>query len=217
MVIYKITNLINGKQYIGRDSKNNPHYYGSGTGIKNAIKKYGKENFKKEIIEHCSSLDNLIQREEYWLNYYDAGNNKMFYNLHNDGGNFDCGEKHPMFGKHHSNSTKQKIRNSLLGEKNHFYGKHHSSETRKRISEIHSKKRISDEHKRRISECGTGEKNGNFKSYIVCVSGDYVGQRMLMKDWCKLLSVKSIGNFSDHVNGKRLKKGIKGNFFKWEK
>jgi hypothetical protein len=83
MVIYITTNLLNGKKYIGMDGKNNPKYLGSGTAIKNAIKKYGKNNFKKQIIEQCSSLQELIIREEYWLNYYDAGNNDNFYNMHN--------------------------------------------------------------------------------------------------------------------------------------
>lgn len=56
MVIYITTNLINGKQYIGKDARNNPKYLGSGTYLIKSIKKYGKENFKKEIIEHCSSF-----------------------------------------------------------------------------------------------------------------------------------------------------------------
>ena len=54
MIIYKISNLINNKFYIGQDIKNNPKYFGSGKLITVAIKKYGKENFKKEILEFCS-------------------------------------------------------------------------------------------------------------------------------------------------------------------
>ena len=49
MVIYCTTNLINGKKYIGSDTNNNPYYLGSGVSIIKAIKKYGRNNFKKEI------------------------------------------------------------------------------------------------------------------------------------------------------------------------
>ena len=45
MVIYKTTNLINGKIYIGKDSNNNEHYIGSGVKLLKAIKKYGRSNF----------------------------------------------------------------------------------------------------------------------------------------------------------------------------
>lgn len=72
MVIYKTINLVNGKIYIGKDKYNNPMYIGSGVLLKKAIKKYGKENFIKEILEECSNLEELSKREIYWIEELNA-------------------------------------------------------------------------------------------------------------------------------------------------
>ena len=47
MQVYKITNLLNNRIYIGQDSNSNPNYFGSGKLIKQAIKKYGKYTVKQ--------------------------------------------------------------------------------------------------------------------------------------------------------------------------
>jgi len=80
MVIYITKNLINGKQYIGKDSHNNPNYLGSGTLLLEDIKKYSKQNFQKEILEYCTK-DNLGEREEYWINHFNAVGSDNFYNI----------------------------------------------------------------------------------------------------------------------------------------
>lgn len=80
MIIYITKNLINNKKYIGKDSHNDPEYLGSGTLLLEDIKKYGKENFKKEILEYCIK-ENLGEREEYWINFFDAIRSKDFYNI----------------------------------------------------------------------------------------------------------------------------------------
>ncbi len=69
-IIYKITNQINGKYYIGRHATNHiaDSYMGSGIGIKNAIKKYGLENFTKEIIATASSAEELWNLEKEIVN-----------------------------------------------------------------------------------------------------------------------------------------------------
>ena len=65
--LYKITNLINNKFYIGvRTTIIEPikdHYYGSGKAIKAAIKKYGEINFKKEILEYFDTKEEAYKRE----------------------------------------------------------------------------------------------------------------------------------------------------------
>lgn len=172
MVIYITTNLINGKKYIGRDSKNDPTYLGSGHALLKAIKKYGKENFKKEIVEECKSFDELEKREEYWLNHYDAGRSNEFYNMHNysSGGSLgvhvtsETRKKLRDFnlGKKLSDETKIKMSESRKGNKNHFFGKKHSHESREKIREARKKQRIiiTDETKKKISESQKGKPRG---------------------------------------------------------
>jgi group I intron endonuclease len=68
--IYKTTNLVNSKFYIGMHSTSNLNdgYIGSGKRLKRSIKKYGIENFKFEILEYCDSRELLAEREKYIVN-----------------------------------------------------------------------------------------------------------------------------------------------------
>lgn len=64
--IYKTTNLLNNKFYIGMHSTSNlkDGYLGSGTHLRRSIRKYGIDNFKLEILEWCNTRDELIEREK---------------------------------------------------------------------------------------------------------------------------------------------------------
>lgn len=68
-IIYKITNNVNGKLYVGKHETNkiDDSYFGSGVVLKQAINKYGTNNFKKEILEYCDNKENLNEREVYWI------------------------------------------------------------------------------------------------------------------------------------------------------
>ena len=93
--IYKITNLVNGKIYIGQSvdiyrrweqhkkiGRSKKGYKGyRNQPLYRALRKYGEQNFSFEIIEVCSQ-DMILEREEYWIKYYDCtiSNNKG-YNL----------------------------------------------------------------------------------------------------------------------------------------
>lgn len=67
--VYKTTNLINGKIYVGQKKSDKfvPTYFGSGTLIRRALKKYGESNFDVCIIEKCYSRDELNKKEIYWI------------------------------------------------------------------------------------------------------------------------------------------------------
>lgn len=91
-VIYKITNKINNKIYIGKTVTTEPqrwqqHLFYAYNDINkdcpylcNAIIKYGKENFTREVIE---TVDNslLLEREKFWIDYYGATDHNIGYNL----------------------------------------------------------------------------------------------------------------------------------------
>lgn len=93
MVIYKTINLINNKFYIGKDSRNNPDYLGSGLLLQNAINKYGKENFKKEILQCCNTLKELADAEIYWINKLNALNKNIAYNIAEGGSGGNLGRE----------------------------------------------------------------------------------------------------------------------------
>lgn len=86
--VYKITNTINNKFYIGSHKTQdlNDDYFGSGMYLKRAIKKYGKENFKKEILYYLNSIEEMRTKETEVLQQHrnDPTYNLKFYSM---GGN----------------------------------------------------------------------------------------------------------------------------------
>lgn len=139
MIIYKTTNLINGKIYIGQDSKNNKNYFGSGDLIKKAIKKYGVENFKKEILYFCNTQKELNEIEQKFIFQYNSTNKTIGYNI--------CvgGTNGTMLNRKHSEETKKQMSEIRLGVV-------FSDEHKKNISKAHIGKIISDETKEKMSK-----------------------------------------------------------------
>lgn len=81
--IYITTNTINGKKYIGRKKYIDgwEHYLGSSKLLLHDIKKYGEQHFKREIIEECSTYEELQLRELYWQLHYKVKESADFYNI----------------------------------------------------------------------------------------------------------------------------------------
>lgn len=136
-IIYKITNKINGKVYIGQTTRGfNKRYNYKGKGIErvyhyyisqkeknrfvneyllNSIKKYGFYNFETiEIYDIAFSKEELDIKEKHYIKLFDCVNN---------GYNFgEGGEISPMLGNCHSEEVRIKISNRMSGKNNPMYG-----------------------------------------------------------------------------------------------
>lgn len=110
-IIYKTTNEINGKYYIGCHQTDNINdgYLGSGKHLRYAIKKYGIDNFKFEILYSVLSKEKMFELERNIVNK-DLVNDPQSYNLKIGGSGGNPGIVGAFLGRKHSEETKQKIR-----------------------------------------------------------------------------------------------------------
>jgi len=134
-IVYKTTNLVDNKFYIGvHKTKNlNDGYLGSGEYLQNAIRKYGTKNFKRETLFELNNEKESFNKEKEIITEEFIKNNKgKTYNLKvgGYGGSGFCNRKH-------SKESLDKMKKIKLGEKNPFFNKKHSLETKKRMSETH--------------------------------------------------------------------------------
>ena len=154
MGIYQIVNLIDGKKYIGSSKnlynrkirhfstlRNNKH---RNCHLQNAFNKYGEENFSFEVIEFVNTIDELLPREQYYIELYQVCNKTKGYNIIVDA------VRHTL-----SEETKQKI---SLAKK----GKIRSEETKIKISLALKGQTLSEEIKQKISLAKKGSKNYNY-------------------------------------------------------
>jgi len=171
--VYKITNTITNKSYIGSSVDITGRWYQHKTTLKfnkhHSIKlqrsynKYGSDNFKYEIVEECET-ELLLSREEYYINLFDCYNN---------GYNFSIPSNCVMLGRNHSEETKKILREKSKGNKNRLNitfneeskkkisdklkGRKLSDETKLKMKSSW-KNRITDESKNKISKANTGRK-----------------------------------------------------------
>jgi len=132
--IYKVTNKINGKVYIGQSVDIGKRWSQHMTAkddiyFHKAIQKYGVENFEWEVIEQCKKKD-LDEREIYWIEYYDSFNKGYNCTKGGDSGPVLHGEDNPNwkggissdpeYQKQYNETNKEKIK-----EKKKEYDKQH--------------------------------------------------------------------------------------------
>lgn len=133
---YKTTNLINERFYYGVHASNslNDNYLGSGKLILKAIKKYGRKNFKKEILHEFEDFQKALEFESKFITR-EILQNPLCYNINPGGkGGSPKGRKSPMKGKFHSEESKIKISKSEMGQSKNL-GIIRSEETRQKMSQ----------------------------------------------------------------------------------
>lgn len=175
--IYKITNNVNGKVYIGQSinievrwkdhintlNKNRSH----SVLLQRAWNKYGQENFSFEILELCSE-DMLDDVEIKYIEFYDACRNG--YNIESGGNKNKC----------MSESTKQKLREKAKERlsdptKNPMYDKHHTVETKEKISASNKGRILSAEVKKKLSDVRMGHPGYNKNlTPVYCIELDRI-------------------------------------------
>jgi len=141
--IYRTTNLLNGKFYIGKHQTENPNdsYLGSGKALVSAIRLHGKDNFRKEIIHDFDSETEMNDAEKAIITE-ELVKNPQCYNVGIGG---EGGPHHA--GKKHSESAKVKISNALKRHPVQW-----TEERRKRHGEFWKARKVSDETRRKMTE-----------------------------------------------------------------
>ena len=173
--IYKTTNLINNKFYIGKHctTKLENDYLGSGKRLRYSIRKYGKENFKKEILEFCENQEVLAEREKEIVNQ-EMLNNSLCMNLMIGGRggyayNNITKEQHSNFSKLGGiNSAKIRKENPEIDKKVKFASSK-SLKERHKLKQINyvtwpKGKRHKEETKLKMSQSSKGIGRGNSNS-----------------------------------------------------
>jgi hypothetical protein len=182
------------------DEKSVKNYFGSGSVIKEAIKKYGKENFNKEILKKFNSELDAREYEKQIINELNAIDDPNYYNL------VSGGYGGAVKGRIVSDETKKKISNSLKGHEGYKHNKDHCDKLSKmfkgRKSPMKGKSQ-SDDTKLKISE-HTKKRwdNGELTSYsgykhelVKCPYCDKIGGKGLMNRWhfenCKINKINN--------------------------
>lgn len=175
--IYKWTNLINRKVYVGQTQNfynrmKQYKNYGATPKLQNSINKHGIDNFDIEIIELCG-IEKLDEREQYWMDYYCSYNPEYGYNISPTAGTtrgFKHSEEELEKISYYSKQRwqnpeyRQKQSERMSGEKNYFYDRHFCEKLNPRWG-----KHCTEETKEKIRNALIGKPNYACSIRIKCV------------------------------------------------
>ena len=167
--IYKTTNLINDKFYIGMHSASNlkDGYLGSGTRLRRSIRKYGKENFKLEILEFLPDFDSLKKREQQLVNE-DLLKEPMCMNLvYGGGGGFISPEGYKKGAKRMNEIVwsdaefiKRKSESTIKNNKILWSNAEYKEKMIKILHESNTNRIFSDDHRKKLSLANSIHQSG---------------------------------------------------------
>ena len=214
--IYKILNIVTADCYVGsaanfssrfskhrRSLKNKKHH---SIVLQRAFNKYGEDNFTFEVIEYVENKNNLISREQHYIDTL-----KPKYNICKVAGSHlgmrrskktkrKISDSSPKYweGKKRSEETKRKLSEANMGDRNPMKGKKHSEETKRKISDSSPKywegKKLSEETRRKMSEA-------RVRPFKIISPAGIVIEGINLYKFCKEHNLNS-GHMSEVVNGK---------------
>ena len=159
--IYLTTNLSTNEKYIGKHyGELDDDYLGSGKILKRAINKYGKDNFKREILYISKDYQENNQKEKEFIKKYNAVQDRNFYNI-SEGG--DGGDIFHLLPIKQQEKIRENTRKRTSGENNPRYGIHLSEETKEKIRQNRNTNYMKTEkYRKTMSEAIKGERNGMY-------------------------------------------------------
>jgi hypothetical protein len=203
-LVYLTTNLVNNKIYVGKHStwKLEDGYLGSGISLQNAINKYGKHNFKRNILYYCLSEQEAFDIESNIV-CSEFVKRKTTYNQISGGAGGDkihC-SRSPI--------TKQHKDNISLGLKEFYANPSKSKNARNIISKARTGIKLKEQTKNKISKSLQGTQRAA-KIWILQSPNDTIFHTTCLKEFCKThnLNWKAL---SRHEIGYTIKSGkVKG-------
>lgn len=210
--IYITTNMVNGMKYLGqrkfyRDWKS---YLGSGKTLLQAIQKYGKENFVRNIVCICNSPSELNQTEYDLSIFLNVVESSDWYNLKYGGDSMEGyspppevrakiskankGKPAPNKGMPMSEEAKRKQREAQSGEKSAWYGRKHTDETKQKIRDKRIGTYASQETKNKMSSQRQGKNNYDAKPVVqLTIDGDFIREWEYLRQAAKELNICESG------------------------
>lgn len=166
-LIYKATDLLNNKIYIGQTTLSlrdrvNRHFKharnGSSFNFSCVIRSYDlKDVFVWEIIDLCKSKDELNEKEVYWISKLDSMNPEIGYNKYRGGSFSNNNNIWNNLSEERKNRIRDRMREASTGVNNPFYGRSHTEETRRILSERKKGRVMPEDVKRKISIANKGK------------------------------------------------------------